>query len=648
MTAASKRHIRMSKHDTFGGRTLIYSNRPPTAGSSGGAQAVIEASNPTWWVGPEAVDDKFWNVMEEHEREVHRLHGNPDAEEKAGYDVLTFATPKSLEEAQYKTISNEILWPVAHSMQPNTDKTIEEIEDAYFHGYLPHNELGNLAIRNMVDEHGLDATDRIWVHDYQCTNVPGMVYSSHIPWPGVEFLETVSFPSRSGQEVKLLDSNFFHDYIELMSSHALSTFQRPVDQANFILTAARVAGSDRDFALETANPALQNLARDVQDSGKVAQLREELLKEIDIGTPSTLMLFGDNITVLNVPVGQVTENTHEEALENAHKLNKTRFKHAGDAFSIFNADMGGGRKANLTASNPADFDRKHPPLLKDLVAPIRGRDWVLSVHRNDYTKGTLTKLEAAEQVLAENPNATFLFILQPTREDVGGYKEYAERVFHKAADLRGRFGDKSVVIIPEAVQHNDIMGLMRQPEMRGFMGLGHKDGHDLTVREVVDANDPGTAIGVITSSGIGASDVLGGKDSGQGSFVIRNPNDATEVAEALNTILSPAYDGKLRERFDFMKARSQRYDAANFSATVDAVYPAAMAHRYGPGWEKSFQQPDGHYTDRMGEITTEAAEQERAAQYAAAHPALPDETARPGYVSRLLQEQTQPAQGMAR
>lgn len=619
----------MSASDSFNGRTLIYSNRPPTAGASGGAQAVIEASNPTWWVGPEAVRDKLWNAMDAEEREVHSLHGDADADEKGAYDVLTFATPKSLEEAQYKTISNEILWPLAHSMQPNTDKTMEQIEEAYFDGYLTHNELANVAIHNMVEEQGLTSDDRIWVHDYQCSNVPGAVYSSHIPWPSVDFLESVTLPSENGQDAALIDSPFYRDYIELMSGRAMASFQRPVDQANFIMTAARVAGEPELFSMETENPLLQNLTETIQHPEQREAIQQALLDEIGIGSVSKLHLFGDKMSVLNVPVGQVTEHTHEEAKLNEGKLDKTRFKQKNGEFAIFNAAMGEGRSANLTACDPQDFSANNPPLLTDVVEPIRGRDWVFSVHRNDYTKGTMTKLEAAEQVLADNKNATFLFVLQPTREDVGGYREYAEQVFQKAEDLREKYGEKSVVIIPEGVQHNDIMGLMRQPEMRGFMGLGHKDGHDLTCREIVDANDKDTPIGVITSSGIGASDVLRGSNKDDGAFVIDDPKDADEVAKALNEILDPANKAAMAERFNYMKERSCQYDAANFSKTIDAAYPDAMAHRYGENWRETFEQPDGNYIDRKGIENVR-------------------ETERPDYIKGILNGEQTPSQGVSR
>jgi trehalose-6-phosphate synthase len=616
----------MSDSQEFSGRTLIYSNRPPTAGASGGAQAVIEASNPTWWVGPETVRDKFWNVMDEEERQVHTLHGT-EREEKASYDILTFATPQTLETAQYKTISNEILWPVAHSMQPNTDKTIEEIEQAYFDGYILHNELANVAIRKLVDEQQLTSDDRIWVHDYQCNNVPGAIFSNHIPWPSIDFLESVTFPDKKGEKVCLLDTNFYRDHIELMSGRALTTFQRAVDQANFLMTAAYVAGSSEHFALDTAHPELQNLAEDVRNPAKRAQIQDALLEEIGIGSVSKLTLFGDKISVINVPVGQVTSQTHSEAVENEHELNKTRFTQKNGIFSVFHAPIADDQSINLTASVPEQFDTHNPPLLRDLVAPIRGRDWVFSVHRNDYTKGTLTKLEAAEEVLAENSNATFLFILQPTRGGVAGYKEYAEQVFKKAAYLREKYGEKSVVILPEGIQHNDVMGLMRQPEMRGFMGLGHKDGHDLTVREMVDSNDHNAAIGVIASSGIGASDVLG--DGNKGAFIINDPTSSHEVASALREILSPANKGQLAERFNFMKARSEQYDAANFSTTVDRAYNTAMTHRFGENWRETFQQPDGNYVDRKG-VETER------------------EHTRPEYIEKILLREIESTQSRGR
>lgn len=598
----------------FSGRTLIYSNRPPSAGSSGGAQMVIEATNPTWWVGPESVDNRLWNVMEEQERQTITLAKGPNNVDTADYHVLTFPTPKALEDAQYKTISNEVLWPLAHSMKPNAKESLEQIEDAYFNGYLPYNELANNALRTFTEEKSLTANDRVWVHDYQCDNVPGMIYSRHIPWPSLEFLEETSFKSETGKDVPILETAFFRDLIELGGNRALSTFQRPVDQVNYLMTAAALAGSPENFSIQSENAALENITTDIHDPAKREAIRTALSDEIGLGTSTRITLFGSPTTLMNVPVGQNPEMTHESAVDNEHLLNKTTFKTRGtDDWNIFNASLGDGQTANLTASDPKAFSEENPPRMADLVEPIRGRNWVLSVHRNDYTKGTLTKLKAARELFETEPerakDSTFVFILQPTREDVGGYREYAEQVFKEAKALRDEFGEKSVVIIPEAVKHDDILAVMRQPEMKGFMGLGHKDGHDLTLREVVDANDKDRAIGVIASSGVGAADVL--NDGKRGAEVIQNPSDAKEVAAALSKVLNPANDTELKANFNFMKEQSNQYDSKNFSDTITAAYPAAMKHRFGKQWKQEFSQPDGDYIDRKGE--RHAPEQERPA-----------------------------------
>ncbi|MBM3618568.1 MAG: trehalose-6-phosphate synthase [Alphaproteobacteria bacterium] len=213
-----------NSHKPFAGNTLIYSNRPPSAGSSGGAQMVIEATNPTWWVGPESVDNRLWNVMDEQERQTITVAQGPNNPQTNDYQVLTFPAPKALEDAQYKTISNEVLWPIAHSMKPNAKESLEQIEDAYFNGYLPYNELANNALRTFTEEKGLTANDRVWVHDYQCDNVPGMIYSRHIPWPSLEFLEETTFKSETGKDVPVIETSFFRDLIELGGNRALSTF----------------------------------------------------------------------------------------------------------------------------------------------------------------------------------------------------------------------------------------------------------------------------------------------------------------------------------------------------------------------------------------------------------------------------------------
>lgn len=147
------------------------------------------------------------------------------------------------------------------------------------------------------------------------------------------------------------------------------------------------------------------------------------------------------------------------------------------------------------------------------------------------------------------------------------------------------------------------------------------------MREVVDANDAGRPIGVITSSGIGASDVLG--DGDKGAFVIKNPTDAKEVATALNDILSPKNTEALKSRFDFMKGRSQQYDAANFSKLIDAAYAPAMAHRFGENWRETFTQPDGVFIDRKGK------------QFA-------PEQDKPEYIKAILEGTAKSGQGICR
>lgn len=213
---------------------------------------------------------------------------------------------------------------------------------------------------------------------------------------------------------------------------------------------------------------------------------------------------------------------------------------------------------------------------------------------------------------------TFLFVLQPTREDIPAYKEYAEKVFAKAQALREQYGEKSVVIIPEAVKHDDILGLMRRKEVKAFMGLGLKDGHDLTVRESIDANDPGKALGVIVSEGIGAADVVGqGDNDEKAAFVIKDPTDPHEVKEALKQILDPSREEKIKARFNVMKERSAKYNAEHFAQVLNTLYPQAMHYRFGANlgqqafndvFEQLFTHPLGDYPKRSARETLEPRE----------------------------------------
>lgn len=590
---------------------MVYSNRPPFE-QSGGALQVINATGPDVWVGPNDVaDDAFLNAQDAlaTTTHTHNKNGVPFP-----YSIVTGNTPDTLQHDQYNTISNSLLWAIYHSKKPNTgEMTIKEIENAYFNGYLAYNQLGQHALEKTAQERRFDESkgDYVWVHDYQCDNVPGQIYSRHIPFPTLSFLASgeASFPTGNGNErVNILETAFFRDLMENATTRTLSTFQRPVDQVNFLMTAAYMQSQTQGASpLKVVEPeGLSAILADIGKPEKWAEIQSSLLEKISMGSMVTVEMFGERTSIMNMPVGQ----NPEETLAKGKNVGYSLFRQPLDP-AMFAVDMGNNETVNPTHLNPADYPNGVD--METFIDTLNTSKWVLSVHRNDYTKGTTTKLEAAEKVLAEHKaqgrnDTTFLFILQPTREGVPGYEEYAHKVYRKVAELKAEYGEQSVVVIPQGVSHDAILHLERREEIRGFMGLGDKDGHDLTVREVVDVNSDRTRpIGVITSSGIGASDVLGQDAEGnKGSFVINNPTDAHEVADALSTILDDAKNAELNARFEVMKNQSQTYSAKHFGEEVKKAYKTAQELKHAQS-----RIPQG----RKGDVTHETPLPQRRAAY---------------------------------
>ena len=726
-------------------KRIVFSNTLPIGPDlrpkkSGGVQEIIEASNPRYWMGPMAVSDAVWEKMSEEERATPVVYYTG---KDVPYDVIGVPVPESvLKKMHYNDISNGIFWPVAHSRQPDIQLPLESLDRSYFEGYTKFSQIMAMAIQKVengttlayhsdtvlegapktVDIERLQPRDSVWVHDYQCANVPENLYSWHIPWPGPEYPHATMLQSfqlldsevngnraqeadrlqalwlaqkdeakveevtekqlrllvgkradrlalRDDQAVKrvtlkdedgkplsfalrdipLRETPMFRDYVESLSSHPLFTMQRPIDQANYIMTLAdldngfntRAGASSRgrmrrrpDFI--TANAELfaegeAELLRRGKMEDKIA-VRDALVKRLQIGDVVDIIAFGETQSTLNVPVGQDARETEKEANENYQRLDKTVFYRHPEKDDLeypsklkemenrrrdlFEAVTGKDDKgityhhgANFTGLNPDDYTIV-APRVADIVKPLAGRKWVFSGHRNDYTKGTDEKLAAWEKLLNEHPerakDSTLLLVLQPTRVGVPGYLEYAQEVFEKAQAIREKFGDKSVVIIPQGIDHGDILGLMRRDEARVQLNISPKDGHDLTAREFVDSNPFGSAKMVICSDGIGARDVLAFEGKGrngqiqQRGALVANKPDA--VAEALAFALDSNNDRELKQRFNDMKTRSQQYDIDYFSSECVKAHLHAMEWQHGPKWADSDRprELNNTFTDMLG------------------------------------------------
>jgi trehalose-6-phosphate synthase len=492
------------------------------------------------------------------------------------------------------------------------------------------------------------------------------------------------------RKVPLIQTQMYRDFVESLTQHHLLTLQRPIDQANYIMTLALLdQNSEKGIGFEvsnretdkphngkvilhlgdggrkftpdfvTNNPGLIPQDLDINNPADHAKIQQALMKRLTIGSALHITAFGDRQSVMNIPVGNNNEDIHLRAGQNENLLNKSVFYEKPEPFdkkgnpnedytkqlakyergrkdlfqSVTGEDPDTGERmhagVNLTGLNPDDYvDRA--PTVKEILAPIRGRKWALSGHRNDYTKGTLVKLEAWEKLLERQhdlvENGTLLMGLQPTRTGVEGYREYADSVFKKVHEIREKFGEKSVVIIPQMIDPDDFLAMMRQKEVQVFLSLGDKDGHDLTAREFVDANKSGAAKALICSEGIGAADVLRQDNKGApGALIIQDPKNAQQVADAMAFAFDEKNRNELSRRFRAMKKQSAAFNIDNYTTEIEAEFQSIMREKFGDRW----QHPETPRTlqdvvvNRLGETSfppPKGSEEERKArkQYEAA------------------------------
>jgi trehalose-6-phosphate synthase len=525
-------------------QVVIYRNG--TAAGIGGAKKVIESLPMKVWLSPQQVDaehpavpDSEWKQDEKHE--VVELNAK-ELGGKKPYRAFTFPVSESLYKAQYKKIANELIWPIFHSMdadalidplsvisphhRQNYDFPYQGSPDDDYGLYRQFNECGAKAYKQLRQRGIVKDEDLVWVHDYQCVNMPGDIYTHHTPFPPLDFLRKVTINRKP-----LLEYGFFREYIKDMLGHGLLTFQRPIDMKNFIEVVA---------ALDKQCSAVGAPQSGLAPTG-LLDLEGKVTRNFAIEEHAQLTAFGKTARVMNLPVP--IDRADELRLARESKVDQSSY--AVDDLERMNISYD--EQAVYTATN-----KKGDPVRKvniQHVTPLHrilnedGHRIFLAAHRADYTKCALEKLYAAGNYLGslterDREKVHFVFFLQPTRPGVEGFPRYQKEVEETAKGLRRTYGD-SIIVIPDAIAAQDYIGLMRHKNVVALLGVGLKDGHDLTLREAASARsdfideqrpaDERAALAIVTTDGTGASDILSDpKKSDHGAFVLRdieNPRD---------------------------------------------------------------------------------------------------------------------------
>jgi trehalose 6-phosphate synthase/phosphatase len=187
---------------------------------------------------------------------------------------------------------------------------------------------------------------------------------------------------------------------------------------------------------------------------------------------------------------------------------------------------------------------------------------ILSVDRQDYSKGIIHRLQGFEAMLERNPQwhgkVTLLMIVVPSRIGIQDYESMKKQIEELVGRINGRFGAIHWVPINyryRSVPFDTLVALYAMSDVALVTPL--RDGMNLVAKEYVASRTDRTGV-LILSEMAGAAKELA-------EAIIVNPNHREDVAEALKLALEMPCKEQIR-RNRTMQNRLQHSDVAHWAA----------------------------------------------------------------------------------
>ncbi|TMI37511.1 bifunctional alpha,alpha-trehalose-phosphate synthase (UDP-forming)/trehalose-phosphatase [Candidatus Bathyarchaeota archaeon] len=181
---------------------------------------------------------------------------------------------------------------------------------------------------------------------------------------------------------------------------------------------------------------------------------------------------------------------------------------------------------------------------------------VLSLDRLDYTKGIKHRLEAYSAFLAKHPEwqrrVVLLLSVVPSRIGSEHYQQMKEEIDKLVGGINGKFGTigwTPIVYRYRFLPHDQLLRLFAVSDVALVTPL--RDGMNLIAKEYVASRSDRRGV-LILSEMAGAARELG-------EALIINPNDQSEIVDALKAALEMPEDEQMR-RNEVMQTRLERYD----------------------------------------------------------------------------------------
>jgi len=202
---------------------------------------------------------------------------------------------------------------------------------------------------------------------------------------------------------------------------------------------------------------------------------------------------------------------------------------------------------------------------------LKSTKLILSIDRLDYSKGIINRLKGYRTFLERYPvwkeKVTMLLIVVPSRIGVERYNEMKKEIDEFVGALNGEFSSLSwtpVIYQYRLIPLNALAGIYSVSDVALITPL--RDGMNLIAKEYIACRKNKLGI-LILSEMAGAARELG-------EALIVNPNDTSEIADALNSALDMPVSEQIM-RNTVMQVRLKRYNvkkwAADFLNTLDEV-----------------------------------------------------------------------------
>jgi trehalose 6-phosphate synthase/phosphatase len=186
---------------------------------------------------------------------------------------------------------------------------------------------------------------------------------------------------------------------------------------------------------------------------------------------------------------------------------------------------------------------------------------VLSVDRQDYSKGILHRLQGFEAMLETHSEwrgkVTLIMLVVPSRIGIADYEGMKKRIEELVGKINGRFG--TISWTPIIYQYR----ALPFPSLAAMYAMSHvalvtplRDGMNLVAKEYVATRRDKTGV-LVLSEMAGASKELP-------EAIIINPNNREEIADALKAALEMPCEEQIR-RNAIMQSRLRRYDVVRWA-----------------------------------------------------------------------------------